>query len=61
MSKKVYIANDHAAVELKQFLIEMFPQFEWINLGTDNFDSVDYPEFAKKVCHDFSLAAFDHP
>ncbi|MCB1109296.1 MAG: RpiB/LacA/LacB family sugar-phosphate isomerase, partial [Chlamydiia bacterium] len=49
MSKKVYIANDHAAVELKQFLMEMFSHIEWVNLGTNSFDSVDYPDFAKKL------------
>ncbi|MCB9027040.1 MAG: ribose 5-phosphate isomerase B [Bdellovibrionaceae bacterium] len=46
MPKKIFIANDHAAVSLKKFLIKEFPNYEWHNLGTDNENSVDYPDFA---------------
>ncbi|MEM6812422.1 MAG: RpiB/LacA/LacB family sugar-phosphate isomerase [Pseudomonadota bacterium] len=46
---KVAIANDHGGVELKNFLIESFPEIEWANLGTDTTDSTDYPDYGYKL------------
>jgi ribose 5-phosphate isomerase B len=42
------IANDHAGVELKNFLIEKLKDRvkEIINFGTDTTESVDYPDYA---------------
>jgi len=53
MSKKnkVYIASDHAGVELKQIITQELANWEWINLGPDTKDSVDYPDFAEKLCN----------
>ena len=54
MSKtKVSIGNDHAGTDLK-FLImkEYSDQFEFTNHGTDNADSVDYPDFVHPVADD---------
>ncbi len=52
MSKVVYIANDHAAVDLKNELCEYLTSlgFEVKNLGTDTGASVNYPEYAEKLC-----------
>lgn len=49
---KIAIGCDHAGVELKNKLIAMLKreEIDVINCGTDNIDSVDYPDFAKKVC-----------
>ena len=48
--KKVAIACDRAGIELKDFLIqEMADELEFVNLGTNTNDPVDYPDFAKKV------------
>jgi len=48
MNKTIYIANDHAGVELKDAVIKHLEtnNFTVINLGTDTLDSVDYPDFA---------------
>lgn len=47
---KLVIASDHAGFELKQFLIkELSDSYEIINLGTNSLDSVDYPDFGKKL------------
>ena len=44
----VGIANDHAGIELKFFLIEQLQNEvkDIINIGTDSVESVDYPDFA---------------
>lgn len=49
---KVYIANDHGGVELKNRIVEHFATegYEFINLGTDTTDIVRYPYFVEKVC-----------
>ena len=47
MNKKIFIASDHAGYEMKTALNEHFSSF--IDLGTNSFDSVDYPDFAHKL------------
>ncbi|MCB1530121.1 MAG: ribose 5-phosphate isomerase B [Rhodospirillales bacterium] len=51
MVLKVAIASDHAGFALKEFLKEKFDSLdaEWVDLGTDGPDSVDYPDFGYKV------------
>lgn len=46
---KILIGSDHAGFELKQKLIQHFPQVEWEDAGTHSKDSVDYPDYGKKV------------
>ena len=48
--KKILIASDHAGFELKQQLIKDNPQLPWEDLGPSDTTSVDYPDFAKKLC-----------
>ena len=45
------IGSDHGGLELKSVLIEALRQrgLDPRDLGTDNGDSVDYPDFAQKV------------
>jgi ribose 5-phosphate isomerase B len=43
---KVFIASDHAGFELKQFLLDNCQQIDFVDLGTDSQDSVDYPDYA---------------
>lgn len=47
----VYLASDHAGFQLKgiakQFLD--FLQIEYVDLGTDGLDIVDYSDYAKKL------------
>ena len=48
MNKTIYIANDHAGVELKEAVVKHLEENDYtvINLGTNTLDSVDYPDFA---------------
>ena len=50
-SKKVFLASDHAGFKLKEeiknFLIKK--RREILDLGTNNTDSVDYPDFAHRL------------
>ncbi len=50
---KIYIANDHASIELKNFLKQKlqdtFPKLEIQDFGVSEAVSVDYPHKAKEV------------
>lgn len=48
---KIAIANDHAAVELKQEIMEYVTGLghEVTNFGTDTHDSCNYPDYGEKV------------
>jgi len=50
MSKKFYIATDHAGYALKAYVKDIIKDLghEVIDLGPDSADRVDYPDFAKK-------------
>jgi len=51
--KKIYIASDHAGYPLKKLIIKEFlseKRINFKNLGTNSEKSVDYPNFAKKLC-----------
>ena len=48
---KIAIASDHGGFELKEILIDYLEKkYEIIDCGPDNEDSVDYPDYALKVC-----------
>ncbi len=43
---KIAIASDHAGYALKEQIKEKYAdQYEWVDLGTDSEESVDYPDF----------------
>lgn len=48
----IYIANDHGGVVLKNKIVKFLKKkgYNVENLGTDSFDSVNYADFAKKLC-----------
>ena len=50
MNMKIFIASDHAGYEMKTELNDHFSSF--IDLGTNSFDSVDYPDFAHKLTNE---------
>ncbi len=54
MIKKLFIGSDHAGFELKRNLIAFikshFETLEISDLGPESADSVDYPDYAHKVC-----------
>jgi len=48
--KKIFIASDHAGYRLKKYVISKFSKkAKLIDLGPKTDDSVDYPDFAKKL------------
>ncbi len=49
MTLKVAIACDHGGVVLKEYLKSSFTDYEWIDLGTNGSDSVDYPDYGYKL------------
>ncbi len=48
---KIAVACDHGGFPLKKIAIEVIYEsgYEPVDLGTDNTDSVDYPDFAEKL------------
>lgn len=61
MTKKIALGADHAGFEekekIKQTLDEM--GVEYVDMGTDSCDSVDYPDYAKKVAEAVSKGEFE--
>ncbi len=49
MKTKIAIAADHGGFRYKDAIMAKFDNIEWINLGTDTPDSVDYPDFAHEM------------
>ncbi len=51
MTVKLAIAADHGGFPLKEYVKENFKAVpvEWVDLGTNSTDSVDYPDFGKKL------------
>ena len=48
--KKIFIASDHAGYSLKEYVISKFSKkAKLVDLGPKTDDSVDYPDFAKKL------------
>lgn len=46
---KIAIASDHGGFELKNRIIDHFKSLNFLDFGTNSADSVDYPDYAKKV------------
>ena len=46
---KIAIATDHNGVNEKKELIKLLSKYEFVDLSTDNNDTDDYPDFAKRV------------
>lgn len=51
---KIAIGSDHAAFEMKEKvkLLLQSKNFEVIDVGTHSIERADYPDYAKKVCHE---------
>ena len=52
MSAKLVIASDHGGFELRRLLSDFLEAegHEVLDLGTDGPESVDYPDFAARLC-----------
>jgi len=56
--KTIFIASDHAGIELKNFLLHKFRSKDFLpnlnreilDLGPQTTDSVDYPDYADLLC-----------
>ena len=48
MNETIFIASDHAGFDLKKQIINSMKD-NFIDLGADTEDSVDYPDYAKKL------------
>lgn len=50
----IYIGSDHAGFETKQKIVEWLKNNNYTvnDLGTNSLDSVDYPDYAFKVCNE---------
>ena len=46
---KIGIGNDHAGVDLKHHIIKTISEHVFINVGTDTYESCDYPDYIKLV------------
>lgn len=51
---KIVVGSDHAGFELKQIITEHLSErnMNYIDFGTNCLDSVDYPDYAKKVAEE---------
>ena len=54
----IYTGSDHAGLDLKLKMMAAFPELEWKDMGTFTSDSVDYPDYANKVCE--ALVSVEH-
>ncbi|MEZ5813695.1 MAG: ribose 5-phosphate isomerase B [Alphaproteobacteria bacterium] len=49
MTRKIAIASDHGGYSLKEAIKARFDDIEWLDLGTDSEESVDYPDFGVRL------------
>jgi len=61
MRKTIAMAADHGGYELKNVLLDYLVRkgHAIINLGTDEPESVDYPDFAKACCEEVTSGRAD--
>ena len=52
--KKIALGSDHAAYEMKETVKRLLlsQNFEVIDVGTHSTERADYPDYAKKLCHE---------
>ena len=58
---KIAIASDHGGFELKNSIVEHFKNsnYEFVDFGTYDTNSCDYPTYAKKVAQEISSGNFE--
>ncbi len=61
MKKKIALAADHAGFNEKELLKKTLNEIgvQYDDLGTDSSDSVDYPDFARKVAEGVARGDYD--
>lgn len=48
---KIGIVSDHRGYELKNKIIREMKKIEFVDLGTNSKESIDYPDYAFKMCN----------
>ena len=56
---RIAIAADHGGFALKNKIMDHFKNLNLLDLGTNSADSVDYPDFAKKMAYTILSGAAD--
>ncbi len=58
---KIAIGSDHAGYELKEKIKQFLKEenLEFFDAGTNNSDSVDYPDYAERVAEAVAAGEFD--
>lgn len=51
---QVQVGCDHAGLDLKLKVMAALPELNWKDQGTFTADSVDYPDYADKVCKEIT-------
>jgi ribose 5-phosphate isomerase B len=59
--KKIVIASDHGAVELKDEIVAFLKNknFDVTDMGTHGNDAVDYPDMALSACNEFKKGGYE--
>ncbi|PKN85014.1 MAG: ribose 5-phosphate isomerase B [Deltaproteobacteria bacterium HGW-Deltaproteobacteria-1] len=59
--KKIVIASDHGAVDLKNEIADFLRKknFEVTDIGTEGPAAVDYPDIALTACNEFKKGGYD--
>lgn len=59
--KKIVIASDHGAVDLKDEIVTVLKKknFEVTDMGTDGNAAVDYPDIALAACNEFKKGGYE--
>lgn len=56
---KIGIVSDHRGYDLKNKIIKNINNIEFVDLGTYSKDSIDYPDYAFKLCEKISNKELD--
>lgn len=56
----VYVGCDHAGLDLKLKVMAALSDVTWKDMGTFNGDSVDYPDYADKVCRNVAQVELEN-
>lgn len=58
---RIALASDHGGYELKEMIIGylMSMEIEYVDLGTNSGESVDYPEFGRKCAEEVTSGGAD--
>jgi ribose 5-phosphate isomerase B len=61
MTKKIALAADHAGFEEKEKIKTTLDELgvEYVDMGTNSSDSVDYPDYARKVAEAVSSGEYE--